>query len=132
MTQYYGLMLGEASAHVAESVDGGFIGADYGIREDLTRKPPEDWRAFNKAYIPVFLANAPQKTKVAAGLACGAVWTVAKGMNECDVVLSPNGAGMYHVGTVTGPYHYEPNCCLPHRRPVNFYRYEISFRLKKA
>ena len=127
MTQYYRLMLGKASAHVAESVDGGFIGADYGIREDLTGKLSEDWRAFNRAYIPVFLANAPQKTKVAAGLACGAVWTVAKGMNEGDVVLSPNGAGMYHVGTVTGPYYYEPNGCLPHRRPV-IWRSELITR----
>jgi restriction system protein len=118
VTQYYRVMLGKASAYVDDSVAGGFIGADYGIHEDLTGKLPEDWRTFNKSYIPVFLANAPDKSKVAAGLACGAVWTVAKGMNEGDVVLSPNGSGMYHVGTVTGPYYYEPNGSLPHRRPV--------------
>jgi len=75
VTEYYRLtnsvMLGKASAYVDESVAGGFIGADFEIHEDLTGKLPEDWRAFNKAYIPIFLANVPGKTKVAAGLACG-------------------------------------------------------------
>ncbi len=56
---------------------GGFIGADFDIREDLTAKLPEDWRAFNKAYIPVFIAIHPDKSKVAAGLACGMLWTIA-------------------------------------------------------
>lgn len=118
MTEYYRVMLGKASAHVDESVAGGFIGADFDIHEDLIGRLPGDLRAFNKAYIPVFMANVPDKSKVAAGLACGMLWTIAKGLNEGDVVLTPTGTGMYHVGTVTGPYYYEPDGNLPHRRPV--------------
>src|SRR5450759_2506548 len=113
-------MLGKASAYVDECIAGGFIGADFDIREDLTGRLPADWRAFNKAYIPVFMANFPDKSKVAAGLACGMLWTIAKGLNEGDIVLTPTGAGMYHVGTVTGPYYYEPDGNLPHRRPATW------------
>ena len=120
MTQYYRVMLGKASVHVDECVAGGFIGADYGIHEDLDGKLPEDWRAFNKAFIPVFLTTDPDMSRVAAGLKCGMLWTVAKGLNEGDVVLTPTGSGMYHVGTVTGPYYFEPSGNLPHRRPVTW------------
>ena len=120
MTDYYRVMLGKASAYVDECIAGGFIGADFDIREDLTGRLPADWRAFNKAYIPVFMAHVPDKSKVAAGLACGMLWTIAKGLNEGDIVLTPTGAGMYHVGAVTGPYYYEPDGNLPHRRPVTW------------
>jgi len=118
MTGYYRVMLGRSSAFVDECVAGGFIGADFDIHEDLTAHLPEDWRAFNKSFIPIFLANQPGKSKVAAGLACGMLWTIAKGINEGDVILSPTGTGMYHVGQVTGPYQYEPGMSLQHTRPV--------------
>jgi restriction system protein len=121
-------MLGKASAYVDECIAGGFIGADFDIREDLTGRLPADWRAFNKAYIPVFMAHAPDKSKVAAGLACGMLWTIAQGLNEGDVVLTPTGAGMYHVGAVAGPYYYEPGGNLPHRRPVTW-RSDLIARL---
>jgi restriction system protein len=61
-------MLGKASVHVDECVAGGFIGADYGIHEDLDGRLPEDWQAFNKAFIPVFLTTDPDMSRVAAGL----------------------------------------------------------------
>jgi len=31
-------------------------------------------------FIPVFLAGHPDKTKIGAGLACGTLWTIAKGI----------------------------------------------------
>ena len=37
------------------------IGADFGITEDLTGQFPDDWRAFNKKYSPIYLANRPEK-----------------------------------------------------------------------
>jgi len=120
MTGYYRVMLGKGSAYVDECVEGGFIGADYDIREDLSGKLTADWRAFNKAYIPIYMTNVPGKSKVAAGLACGSLWTIAIGVNEGDVVLSPTGHGMYHVGRVDGPYFYDPAGPLPHRRPVTW------------
>jgi restriction system protein len=120
MRFYYRVMLGKGSAFAAECFAGGFIGADFEINEDLSRALPEQWREFNKKFIPVFLASHPGKSKVSAGLACGALWTIAKGINDGDIVLCPDGAGSYRVGEVTGGYYYVPAGPLPHRRRVRW------------
>jgi restriction system protein len=117
---FYRVMLGRQSAHAAECLAGGFIGADFGIEQDLSGKLPDEWRQFNAAFIPVFLAGHPDKSKIAAGLACGALWTVTKGIQAGDIVLCPDGAGRYHVGEVQGGYSYSPGQVLPHRRSVNW------------
>lgn len=119
-------MLGRKSAHAAEGFAGNFIGADFGINQDLTNKLPEEWREFNKAFIPVFLEVHPDKTKIGAGLACGALWTVAKGIWEGDIVLCPDGAGNYHVGEVISDYLYTPGQVLPHRRTVKWLNQSIE------
>lgn len=126
MTDYYRIMLGKKSMHVDECVQGGFIGAEFDIHEDLTNQLPENWRDFNKKYIPEYLKNVPGKTKVAAGLACGMLWTICRGVNEGDIVLCPNGMGMYHVGQVAGGYYYAPGSNLPHRRRVTWRNELIS------
>lgn len=118
--RYYRVMLGRQSAHAAECRAGGFIGADFGIHVDLTGQLPDEWRQFNAAFIPVFLAGHPDKSKIAAGLACGALWTVAKGIEAGDIVLCPDGSGSYLVGEVQGGYTYAPGQVLPHRRSVNW------------
>lgn len=120
MKSYYRVMLGKKSAFSAECFAGGFIGADFEINEDLTKKLPEEWRAFNKAFIPVHLAGHPGKSKVTAGLACGALWTIAKGIQTGDIVLCPDGAGSYRVGEMIGGYTYLPGGHLPHRRAVKW------------
>lgn len=117
---YYRVMLGRQSVHAAECLADGFIGADFGIEQDLSGQLPEEWRQFNAAFIPVFLAGHPGKSRIAAGLACGALWTVAKGIRAGDVVLCPDGTGRYHVGEVKGGYSYAPGQVLPHRRQVNW------------
>ena len=120
MTSYYRLMLGQHSVYAAACLEGGFVGVDFDIHEDLTDKLPDDWRPFNKRYIPVYMQAMPGKSKIAAGLACSNLWGVARGMKTGDVVLSPDGAGSYHVGRITGQYFYVPSGPLPHRRPVDW------------
>ena len=120
MTSYYRVMAGRGSSLIDDCVVGGFIGADFDIDQDLTGHLWEDWRQFNKQFIPVFLAARPGKTKVSAGLACGMLWTIAKGLDEGDIILSPNGQGSYHVGNVAGPYRYVSGSSLPHQRPVKW------------
>lgn len=120
MKGYYRVMLGRKSAHAAECFAGNFIGTDFDINEDLSRKLPEEWREFNKQFIPIFLTKHPERTKISAGLACGALWTVSKGIKKEDIVLCPDGTGHYRVGEVTGNYSYQPGGVLPHRRPVNW------------
>jgi predicted Mrr-cat superfamily restriction endonuclease len=120
MKAYYRVMLGKKSAFAAECFAGGFIGADFDIAQDLSKQLPEEWRAFNKQFIPVYLADHPGKSKVTAGLACGALWTIAKGINAGDIVLCPDGQGSYRVGEVTGGYYYAAGSTLPHRRKVKW------------
>ena len=121
MNNYYRIMLGRKSAHAADCFAGGFVGADFGIREDLSTQLPDEWREFNRKYIPVFLSEHPDKTKIGAGLSCGALWTVSKGMKKGDCVLCPDGAGSYRIGEVTGDYYYAVGQILPHRRRVNWF-----------
>jgi restriction system protein len=120
MRGYYRIMLGRKSCFAEECFREGFIGADYGIHEDLIGKLPDEWRLFNKKYIPVFLEKAPGKSRVAAGLACGALWTLSKGIQSGDTILSPDGGGCYRVGRVIGDYYYALSENLQHRRKVEW------------
>lgn len=126
MKNYYRVMLGKGSIYAQECIAGNFIGTDFGINQDLTRKLPDEWRSFNREFAPIFLKIHPDKTKVAAGLACGALWTVSKGIKKGDIVLCPDGEGHYHVGEVNGEYYYQAGGVLPHRRPVNWLGQTIS------
>lgn len=113
-------MPGRRSSLLEQCLAGGYIGADFDIREDLTQQLPDNWRNFNKQFIPVLIANQPAKTKVAAGLNCGMLWTICRGMSEGDIVLAPDGNGEYVVGTVSGPYRFDDTQQLLHQRPVQW------------
>lgn len=126
MKSYYRVMLGKKSAYAEECFAGNFIGADLSIHQDLTGKLPDEWRKFNKEFIPVFLERHPEKGKISAGLACGALWTIAKGILKGDTVLCPDGAGGYRVGEVNGDYFHKPEGVLQHRRPVSWLDLTIS------
>lgn len=124
--KYYRIMLGRKSRHAEECFNGNFIGADFGINQDLTKELPENWRDFNKKFIPIYLKNEPEKTKVSAGLACGALWTVSKGIKIHDIVLCPDGTGQYLVGEVIEDYKYHSGANLPHQRLVRWYPKKIE------
>ena len=130
MKQYFRIMLGAKSAYAEQCFKESFIGADFKINQDLTNHLPDNWRDFNKKFIPVWLKEHPDKSKVAAGLACGMLWTICKGINKGDVVLSPDGSGNYYVGEVTGNYYYKPNEILPHRRDVAWSK--VTFKKSEA
>ena len=59
-------------------------------------------------------------SKIAAGLHCGFLWTVCRGIAVGDIVLCPDGSGTYHVGEVVGGYEYVAGDVLQHRRPVKW------------
>jgi restriction system protein len=120
MKRYYRVMLGRKSIYAEQCFAGNFIGADIGINEDLTPSLPEEWKEFNGKYIPIFLKINPEFSKIGAGLACGFLWTVAKGLNKGDLVLCPDGSGIYHVAEITGDYSYIPGQILPHRRSAQW------------
>jgi len=95
MKAYNRVMAGPKSTHAAKCFSEGFIGVDYATAVDLTGKLPENWRDFNLEFVPVYLDNHPTKSKIAAGLACGFIWTVSKGLRQGDIVFTPNGARQY-------------------------------------
>lgn len=135
--KYYRLMLGQGSCYATQCFAEGFVGADFDIHRDLQNSLPEGWQEFNREFIPVYRAARPEKSKIAAGLACGMLWTICKGMSIGDVVLCPDGTGSYHVGEITGEYSYVPQQPLPHRRAVRWLdrvidRAEISEALRRS
>lgn len=137
MKKYNRVMLGRKSKHAEECYEGGFIGTDFGLTTDLSGKLGDNWRSFNKEFIPVYLSSHPDKTKVAAGLACGMTWTIAKGLNVGDVVLCPDGKGRYRPGEITGDYYYAHDQILFHRRPVKWFdgyinRVDMSPELQRS
>ena len=135
--RYIRVMLGAKSAHIDECLNGNFIGADFDINQDLSTHLPDNWRDFNKKFIPIWLENHPNKSKVAAGLSCGALWTIAKGLKRGDIIISPNGMGSYHIAEILDDYSYHAGQTLPHRRTVNWYpktieRADMSDSLKNS
>ena len=120
MRNYLRVMLGRKSIYAQECFDGGFIGANFNIDVNLKEKLPENWRQFNKEFIPVFLERNPGKSKITAGLACGALHTICKSLQNGDYVICPDGVGNYRVGEITGDYYYQPDGILRHRRPVRW------------
>lgn len=126
MKNYYRVMLGKASIHAEEARKGGFIGSDFGVEVDLTGKLPDNWRVFNREFIPRYLEKHPEKSKVAAGLACGFLHTIAKGIQIGDVVLCPDGQGAYYVGEIVTDYEYNKGAALPHRRGVRWFSRKIE------
>jgi restriction system protein len=130
-------MLGRKSKYANEGFTGNYIGVNFDIDIDLNGKLPENWRDFNETFIPIFLQKNPDKTKIGAGLACGSLWMVSKGILIGDIVLCPDGKGSYKVGEVLDNYSYHPNEILPHRRTVRWYpktieRSEMSSTLQNS
>lgn len=137
MKSYYRLMLGKSHIHAKDCFLGGFVGTDFDLGVDLEGKLPDEWREFNKEFIPIFLEREPEKSRISAGLACGAIWTVSKGMVDGDVILCPDGQGRYRVGEISGDYYFAPGEILHHRRPVDWsnkfiLRSEMSDQLRNS
>ena len=126
MKSYYRIMLGRKSVYADEAYKGNFIGAGWLEDMDLTNKLSDNWREFNKKFIPIFLEKHIDKTKVTAGLACGMLWTVTKGILIEDIVLCPDGKGAYFVGEITSDYDYHKGEILPHRRSVHWFSKAIE------
>jgi restriction system protein len=134
---YYRIMLGAKSCYAQQCHDEGWFGGGWNISQDLTNELTEDWREFNSKFIPIYIAANSGKSKIAAGLACGALHTICKGIQQGDTVLSPDGKGAYWIGKVVSPYHYADGCNLPHRRKVEWLskailRSEMSEGLRKS
>ena len=118
---YRRIMLGARSSYARQCHEGDFVGGHWGFGDDMTGQFGDDWRVFNQRFRPVYLENNPGKGMVAAGLACGMLWTICRGMALGDVVISPDGEGGYFVGEVASDYYFAPGEILPQRRRVTWF-----------
>ena len=125
---YYRILLGKGGEHTKEAKERGFIGGEWEKNTDMTTLLSGDWRDFNNRFIPIYLKNNPEKTKIAAGLARRMLYTICKGIRIGDIVLcrEADGSGSYFVGEVTSDYRYVLDGPLPHRRDVKWYSFEIA------
>ena len=57
MKDFYRVMLGRGSMYAQECREQGYIGAGFDINQDLSNSLPEDWKEFNKDFIPVYLKS---------------------------------------------------------------------------
>ena len=126
MKKYYWIMLGRRSVHADVCKKESFNGADFAMKFSFEGNLPENWRDFNKHYIPKYLDINPGKSKIAAGLACGALHTVCKGIKLGDIILSPDCGGNYLIGEVKGDNFYKEDNTLPHRRNMLWYPKTVS------
>ena len=59
-----------------------------------------------KEHIPYYLTMHPEKSKIDAGLACGMLHTIIKGIKIDDFILCPDGNGNYYTGKVISDYFF--------------------------
>lgn len=123
---YYRIMLGGKSSFAQQCHDEKWFGGGWGITQDLTKELTENWRDFNTKFIPIYLKADPGKSRVAAGLACGMLHTICKGIQKGDIVLCPDGKGSYWAGRVVSEYFYVAGETLPHRRSVEWFPKSIA------
>jgi restriction system protein len=121
MKQYYRIMLGRKSNLAEECYKGNYIGAGFYSVEEISSYLSEDWKDFNKILIPKYLSLNPEKTKMAAGSACGSLWTISKGIKIGDIVLCPKNSYSCYIGEVISEYYYEKDTILPHKRKVKWF-----------
>lgn len=137
MTRYYRIMAGKKSIYAERCLQGGFIGGDWDVHYDLSGLLPEDFKSFNKDFIPRWLESNPGKSRIAAGLAGGMLHTICKGVQRGDIVLMPDEQGNFHFGKVTSDYQFEPEGPLQHRRqlewlPVSVHRHDFTEALQNS
>lgn len=124
--RYIRVSLGKGAKFAALGFSEGWIGTGWLESVDLTGNFHENWRDFNKEYIPLVMSEDGIATKVGAGLACGMTHTVASGLKAGDIVISSKGNGSFQMGEVTGDYFYAQGQPLPHRRSVKWFETTFS------
>jgi len=120
MSYFVRVMLGEQSTHAADCFRDGVIGTDFDLLTDLTPMLKDAWIDSKKELTEQYKKSRPNKSPVSVGLACGAMWTVSKGIPIGGVVVSPTGQGSYAIGKVSSEYEYVQGAYLPHRRSVEW------------
>ena len=124
--KYYRIMPGGKSAHLNDCLKGEFIGIDFDLKEELSDFVNYEWEAFKKKFKPYYKKLNPEKSNIAIGLHAGSVHAVCVYLSKGDIILCPDGNGVYHVGEISSDYYFAKGEVLPHRRQVNWYSKTIK------
>jgi hypothetical protein len=74
--KYYRLMLGKKSINADLCMQNNCTGVDFGLHMNLKNELVEDWKVFNKKFIPLYLEKHQDNSKVRAGMACAMIYTI--------------------------------------------------------
>jgi len=106
---------------------GNYIAVGFAMDLDLSNDLFENWREFNKKYIPEIIKRDPSKSRVAAGLNCGVIWTLSKGIDKDAIVLCQDEDKNYHPCKVISNYYYKKELGDQfHRRRVEWFDKSIK------
>jgi len=123
--KYSRLRMGRNNEFFQKLYDGNFIGVDFDLNIDLSNELSDNWREFNKKYVDYITEKNPNKSRVGAGLNCGVIWTLCKGIQKDAVVLCPNKDGDFHPCRIISNYYYEKGDEPVHRRKVEWFKNPI-------
>jgi len=118
--KYYRIMPGGKSMHLEECLRRGFIGVDFNLNDDITKYIDHNWETFKKKFKPYYKSLNPEKSNVAIGLHTGSIHAVCVYLLKGDIILCPDGKGLYHIGEIASDYYFAKGETLPHRRKVNW------------
>ena len=104
-----------------------YIAVGFGLDINLSDSLYENWREFNKKFIPEIIKREPSKSRVAAGLNCGVIWTLSKGIEKDVVVLCQDKDKNYHPCKITSNYYFDDELGDRfHRRKVEWFDKSIK------
>jgi len=124
---YYRVMLGRGSYLAPKCFEGKYIGVGW-FEQDLTNELTDNRHDFYENFGRKHIEKKHPSNMT---------HRVCKEIKENDIVLCPDGEGLYWVGKVTGDYFYNPQKGnFRHRRPVEWLdkidKADISLELKKS
>jgi len=114
---YYRVVLGRGHYLAQECFAGNYIGVGW-FEEDLTDKLTDGFENFHKNFGHKYYEGKKHPSRM--------VYRVCKEIKKNDIVLCPDGEGLYWVGKVTGDYYYEKSDGFVHRRPVEWLEKKID------
>jgi restriction system protein len=123
--KYLRLRMGRQGQFFQKSFDENFIGVSYDLDFDISKDLTDNWRDFNSKYVDVLTKKNPEKSRVGAGLNCGVIWTLSKGIKQGAVILCPDLDGNFHPCKVISDYCYEKADDPYHRRKVEWFKNPI-------
>jgi len=126
MPNYYRVSLGENGKYAQQALQEGWIGTDWLADIDLSNELSLTKSDFHQKFNRILNESGESSTSKAAGKGSGMTYTVAAEIKSGDIVVSHKAGANYQVGKVVGPYYYQPGEVLPHRRPVEWFDFEIS------